>query len=210
PAWSPDGKLISVGAAAGEFEGLGLFVVTIEDGTVKQLTGEVWDSIWATEWLMNGAGLLVVASQKGQWADSQIYHVSYPDGAVRHLNPDLISYGSSLDLASDNRTLLTTQVQRSTNIWIAPAHDLTKAKQITFGSLERLDGMLDLSWTPDRQLLHSAVIDHAVTIWKTDPKAGKQQQLTSSSSFDHRPSTTHDGRFLVFESNRSGSPEIWR
>ena len=210
PAWSPNGKLISVGAAAGEFEGRGLFVVTIEDGAVRQLTGEAWDSIWATEWLMNGAGLLAVASEKGQWADSQIYHVSYPDGAVRHVNPDLISYGNSLKLASDHSTLLTTQVQRSTNIWIAPANDLTKAKQITFGSLERLDGMLDLSWTPDRKLLHSAVVDHAVTIWKTDPKTGKQQQLTSSSSFNHRPSTPHDGRFLVFESNRSGSPQIWR
>jgi len=211
PSWSPDGKLISVAAAAGAPKGLELFVVTVEDGAVKQLTSESkWDTVSATEWLKNDSGLLVVASEKAEWADSQIYYVSYPDGVVRHVNPDLIAYGNSLKLASDNRTLLTTQVQRSTNIWIAPAHDLAQARQVTFGSLERLDGMLDLSWTPDRKLLHSAIVDHAVTLWKTDPNAGKQQQLTSSSSFNHRLSMTQDERFLVFESNRSGSPEIWR
>ena len=211
PSWSPDGNLISVAAAAGEFDGIELLVVAVEDGAVKQLTGEIkWDTVLATEWLRSDSGLLVVASEKAEWADSQIYHVSYPQGVVRHVSPDLIAYSSSLKLASDNGTLLTTQVQRSTNIWIASAGDLTKAKQITFGSLERLDGMLDLSWTPDRKLLHSAIVDHAVTTWKTDPRTGKQQQLTSSSSFNHRPSTTQDGRFLVFESNRSGSPEIWR
>jgi DNA-binding winged helix-turn-helix (wHTH) protein/Tol biopolymer transport system component len=210
PSWSPDGKLIAVAAARGEFEGIELFVVTVEDGEVRPLAGVEWDGVRATEWLKDETGLLAVASEKDLWADSQIYHVSYPDGAVRHVNPDLIAYSSSLKLASDNSTLLTTQLQRTSNIWVAPADDLTTAKQITFGSLERLDGYLDLSWTADGKLIHSAMVGRAVTIWKTDPKVGKQQQLTPSSSSNHRGSTTDDGRFLVFQSNRSGSPEIWR
>jgi len=211
PSWSPDGKLISIAADAGEFEGVELFVVTVENGAVNQLAeGTKWRTVRATEWLMDEAGVLAVASGRDSWIASQIYHISYPDGVVGNINPDLILYSSSLKLASDNRTLLTTQVQRMGNIWISPAEDLTKAKQITFGSLERLDGWWDLSWTPQGKLLHSAVAGQVLTIWKTDPKVGKQQQLTSSNFASFRSSTTDDGRFSVFESNRSGSPEIWR
>jgi DNA-binding winged helix-turn-helix (wHTH) protein/Tol biopolymer transport system component len=210
-SWSPDGKRISVAATPGKFEGLEIFIVTVEDGEVKPLTAKMrWDEVKATEWLTDEAGILAVAGEKELWGDAQLYHVSHPDGLTRPVTRDLIAYGPGLHLSSDNKTLLTIQVQRNTNIWVAPVDDLTKAKQITFGSLERLDGMLDLTWTPDGKLIHSAIVDRAVTLWETDPKTGKQRQLTSASVFSHRPSTTDDGRFLVYESNRTGSPEIWR
>lgn len=211
PSWSPDGKWISVAASLGKFEGIEIFIVAVEDGAVKQLTdGMKWDDVRATEWLNDEAGILAVAGEKELWGDSQLYHVSYPDGLSRNISHDLIAYGVDLHVSSGNRTLLTIQVQRNSNIWVAPADDLTKAKQITFGSFERLDGLLDLTWTPDGKLIHSAMVGRAVTMWKTDPIVGKQQQLTPSSSFNYRASVTNDGKFLVFESNRSGSQEIWR
>ncbi|HKE55707.1 MAG TPA: hypothetical protein VKB46_03360 [Pyrinomonadaceae bacterium] len=42
------------------------------------------------------------------------------------------------------------------------------------------------------------------------PDGSNQRQLTPAGHIDENPSVTADGHYLVFESDRSGSSEIWR
>jgi Tol biopolymer transport system component len=43
-----------------------------------------------------------------------------------------------------------------------------------------------------------------------DPDGANIRQLTSPGFADVQPSVTSDGRYIVFESNRGGSNEVWR
>src|SRR5205809_5468989 len=36
------------------------------------------------------------------------------------------------------------------------------------------------------------------------------RQLTPIGFWDEKPTVTADGKFIIFQSNRSGNPEIWR
>ena len=211
PSWSPDGTKIAVSAVTDpNGEKFDVFAVSVVDGQVIPLTGLEWHYVASTVWLPDGSGLVMVAKEKGVWDGSQLWHVSYPEGAARKILSDLDSYGSTLSLSADGESLLAVQMQRITNIWVAPAADLSQAKQITFSSIGRRDGWENLDWTPDDKLLYGAIIRDSLTIWTMGADGSNQKQLTSAGHRDAQLSTTADGRYMVFSSNRSGTFEIWR
>jgi Tol biopolymer transport system component len=96
------------------------------------------------------------------------------------------------------------------NIWLAPADDFKNARQITFSSSGRMDGWYGMDFAPDGQIVYSAWIDQSLTIWIMDALGKNARQLTSTGFRDEKPTVTVDGRFIVFQSNRSGTTEIWR
>jgi Tol biopolymer transport system component/DNA-binding winged helix-turn-helix (wHTH) protein len=211
PSWSPDGAKLAVGAVTDEKgESSEVFVMSVADGQIKPLTALAWHSVFSTVWLPDGSGLVMVAKEKGAWDSIQLWHISYPDGAARRILSDLDNYGSALSLSSDGQLLLATQDQRINNVWVAPAADLSQAKQITFSSIGRRDGWGGLDWTPEGKLLYGAIIRESLTIWTMGADGDNQKQLTSAGHMDQYLSLPADGRYMVFETNRSGDSEIWR
>jgi Tol biopolymer transport system component len=142
--------------------------------------------------------------------DAQIWHVSLPGGEVRLVNSDLDSYDGTLDLSANGDSLLAIQTQTLTNIWVAPAGKLDQAKRITFGTIGRREGTYGLEWAPTGHLVYSASEDKSQTLWMMEADGSKQKQLTSAGYVDEHPTATADGRFIVFQSNRSGNYEVWR
>jgi TolB protein len=69
-----------------------------------------------------------------------------------------------------------------------------------------------LAWTPDGRLLYSGYVGNSQVIWSMNTDGSDLRQLTSNKSHesDSRVCVTADGRYAVFQSNRSGSVEIWR
>jgi Tol biopolymer transport system component/DNA-binding winged helix-turn-helix (wHTH) protein len=211
PSWSPDGTKLAVGAVTDEKgESSEVFVLSVVNGQIKPLTALAWNSVYSTVWLPDGSGLAMVAKEKGAWDSVQLWHISYPGGAARRILSDLDNYGSTLSLSSDGQLLLATQDQRINNVWVAPAADLSQAKQITFSSIGRRDGWSNLDWTPDGKLLYGAIIRESGTIWTMGADGDNQKQLTSAGHMDRYLSVPADGSLMVFESNRSGDAEIWR
>jgi len=96
------------------------------------------------------------------------------------------------------------------NVWIAPATDLSKARQITFGSFERLDGWFGLDWLPNGKIAYTAVVEKGKTIFMMDAGGGNQKQLIPNGGENLYPSVSDDNRYLVFQSNRNGRYEVWR
>jgi Tol biopolymer transport system component/DNA-binding winged helix-turn-helix (wHTH) protein len=212
-SWSAENS-IAFSAAAGHrrndsskrtFE---VFVVRLEDGSVRQVTQREWNRITPVEWLKDGAGLVAVASSSEQLNTSSLWLID-SKGEAQRLSRDVNRY-AWLSVAADSTTLATVQSQHETNIWLALEDKFSAATQITHSSSGRQDGWYGTDWTPDGRILYTAWIGESLTIWVMDANGENSRQLTSIGFRDERPVATADGKFVVFESNRSGTTEIWR
>lgn len=212
PSWSADATKIAVGAEVEDkSETYDVFVVSVEDGRMQQLTSFAWNEVLATIWLPDGSGLIVVARETSAWNNAQLWRVSYPEGIVSRVVSDLDSYdAATISLSSDGRSLLAIQLQRISSIWVAPADDLNQAKQIIAGAIGDQVGNSCLDWAPDGAVYYGASVKGSMTIWRMEANGGDRKQLTSAGHVDTYVRATGDGRYLVFQSNRTGGWEIWR
>ncbi|MEO8573824.1 MAG: winged helix-turn-helix domain-containing protein [Pyrinomonadaceae bacterium] len=208
-SWSADGALVAFGAESGKDKIQEIFAVDPARGDVKQITSLEWTGISRLAWLRDGGGLVAVARDKDGFAANQIWQIDYPSGEAKRITRDLQHYGSTLSLSADSRAVLVIQAIRESNIWIAPAENLAAAQQITFGSSGH-EGWYGIDWTPDGKIIYTARIDQSLALWTVDADGANAKQITSTGYLDERPSTTTDGKYIVFQSNRSGTTEIWR
>lgn len=211
PVWSPDGATIAVAASTREDgSSCEIYTVNVESGAIKPLTAESWGSILGLVWQDDGSGLIAAARERSSLASSQLWQISFPDGAAQKLLADLSLYGASLSLPADGDNLLAVQVQQQSNVWVAPAGDFGAAKQITFASLGQENGWYGLEWMPDGRMIYTKLDEKGVSIWTMNADGGNAKQLIPSGGDNLYPTVTNDGRFVVFQSNRSGTAEIWR
>jgi TolB protein len=210
-AWGPDGNTIALGASPEDDRRVAfLWTLAVDSGELKQLSTVPWKTIGRIVWLKDGSGILTVAAAPGPDEGSQIWMVAYPSGEVRRVVNDMNTYDFVLDVAADSHSAITTTHRQINNISVAPVNDLRNAKQITFGSLSRGDGLLGLDWTPDDRIVYTSGSVQGDTLWIMNPDGSNRKELTSPGGVDSTPSVTADGRFVVFDSNRTGAGEIWR
>ncbi len=210
PAWSPDGKMIAIGAAISrDVKGVDVLTVDLQDGAVKPLTARSWNEISGLAWKPDGSGLVATVREK-TFSSSQVWQVSYPGGDAHRLLTDLSSYGGSLSMPTDGSTLLAVQVQLQSNVWVSRDDDVSAAKQVTFGSFGQDNGWNGLAWTPDGRIAYSRPSEKGLSIWIMNSDGGNQKQLIANGGDSLYPSITSDGRYIIFESNRGGNAAIWR
>ncbi|MEP6946711.1 MAG: winged helix-turn-helix domain-containing protein [Acidobacteriota bacterium] len=208
-AWSPDGSRIAVAASRNDTDQtFDVFTVTIADGSVSKLTDHAWTGFGAIAWSADGTGLVVNARDE-ESLRRQLWAVSYPEGNVRHWIIDLNRYDGAITLSASGNILLTVQEQTQSNIWVSPSADLNLAKQITDGAIGRMDGWYGVKWTPDDAIVYTNEVDGNNSIWIMNADGSGKRQLVSSDANNVYPSLSSDGRFLVFQSNRSRKNAIW-
>lgn len=208
-SWSPDGRMIAFAAKVRGEKGMEVFSTDIAAGEVKQVTSLEWLGIPKLAWLNDGSGLVAVARDKNSFDSNQIWRIDYESGRSQKIINDLLQYGASLSLSADSSSLVALQAVLESNIWIAPSGDLAEARQITFGSSGQ-EGWYGMDWAPDGKIVYVARVDRSLTLWTMDADGANAKQITPVGFLDYHPAATGDGRHIVFESNRSGTPEIWR
>jgi Tol biopolymer transport system component/DNA-binding winged helix-turn-helix (wHTH) protein len=209
PSWSPDGRRIALGVPASDDNATyEVFTVEVEDGTMKPLTAQTWKSIVSMTWRHDGKGLIVIAIDQHSVL-RLLWGVSYPDGEARRLISDRNFYNYSVNLSADDHSLLAIESQNQSNIWVAPAGDLSRAKQVTFTSQGQGTGVW-MDWTPDGRIVFTERSGESRTIWIMNADGSERQQLIPSGRRNVVPSITGDGRYLVFQSDRSGKTAVWR
>lgn len=208
PAWSPDGGQIAcaVSAEAGGLQ-FDLVTVAVADGARRTLPGSRWSDVRRMSWLSDGSGLILSATEQAN-SPFQIYQVAAADGAVRRVTNDLNRY-VGVSLTGDSKSLVTVQVDRRANIWVAPgAGESRRARQVTQGVA--VEGIGGLAWTPEGRVVYSSQASGNWDIWTMDADGQNQRQLTRDSDQNLFPSVSPDGRAVVFESYRGGRSHVWR
>lgn len=209
-AWSPDGSRIAVAASKnGAGPVYDVFIVKVADGSVIKLTNQAWTGFGAVAWRPDGTGLVVNAADE-ESLRRQLWAVSYPDGKVSHWITDLNRYAGSLTLTAQGNSLLTVQEQTQSNVWVSAGADLSQAKEITDGSIGRMDGWYGVKWTPDDAIVYTNEVDGNNSIWIMNADGSGKRQLVSSGGNNVYPSLSSNGRLLIFQSDRGGKYEIWK
>lgn len=213
PAWSPDGTLIACPDYHTEGNSFYAMVigVSIADGTIRPLSTKRWaDVMGKMAWEPDGGALILAAREKREtFNDTQIWRLSYPDGAAQQITQSLTDYYlASLSLGS--RSLVTITDEMSASIWIqslnGPGGGASQLSQ-TPGTK---DGYCGLAWTNSGTILFSAKQIADTDIWQMNVDGTGRQQLTDTQDVERYMSTPRDGRYIVFDLLRQGEGNVWR
>jgi Tol biopolymer transport system component len=210
PAWSPDGSMMAIGAASqSNPDQTTLHVVSVKDGAIREMNSQTWDQINKVAWLRDGRSIVFHA--RGPQSDYHIWLLDYPGGSMRSITNDLARYGrASVSISADDNSLLAVRGFESISVWVGPAADANQSRQITNGSIGKLDGTAGLAWEPDGRIVYTASFNNSFSLWIMNADGSGARQLTPSGFLDTFPTASSDGRYVVFQSNRSGGSEIWR
>jgi len=208
PAWSPDAtKLVVAGGLQQQFP-TRLLTVDVATGQETELKTQNWRGWTRALWAPNGKHLYVSARATDE-PYPQLWMITYPDGKAHRLTNDLEGY-FWLSLSADGRMLVMRQQKFILHLWLALNGDVKKARQLTFG--ERIfDGYGGLEWTPDGRIVFTSFAGHNTDLYSMNPDGSNRVQLTANAGQDNTdPIVSADGRYIVFTSNRTGAPQIWR
>ena len=208
PSWSPDGKRIACGMINGTGTGNSTVVeVPLDGGDPKPIGSERWASVGRVFWLADNSGLIITAQPEASSIGTQVWFLPYLNGQARRITNDLNGYGEvSLGLTADSSTIATLQQVISSSIWITqPNEDESRARQILKTNLPDT-----IAWTPDGKIVYASRTGENWDLWIAHHDGSEPKQLTADAFIDQQPSVSGDGRYIVFQSNRSGSRNIWR
>lgn len=208
-SWSGDGKFIAV-ATATDNNRHRLLLISTSDGTEREFGGRDWGVIANLVW--QGDGILLIAGSNEAARRTEIWFVPYPTGEPRRITNDPNQYYGPTMSVSATGALAVLNAQIESEVWLAPGRNGERARLGFHGAPELYEAVDGLAWTPDGHLLFSGYVGDAQVIWEAAPDGSNRRQLTSNSgdTVDRRMTLSADNRYIVFESNRSGSFEIWR
>jgi len=205
-AWSPDGKSIATIVSRQDDKGnYGSIVgLAVADGKESALSSDRWQNISHLEWLRDGSGLVVTASEKVA-GDPQVWFLSVSDGKARRLTNDLNNYGW-LSVAADGQSFAVVQSSQESGIWVGQA-DPAEFREIA----SEVGQMSPLVWLVDGRIVFRSHRDGEGNLWTINSDGTGLSQLTVGAAVDSRGMcATPDGKFIVFTSTRSGRSSLWR
>jgi Tol biopolymer transport system component len=180
---------------------MSILEVNVETGQEKLLLKPNWYFIQQFEWLPNGDGLLV-CGRDSKTSNSQIWRMSYPDGALQKLTNDDHHY-LSFSLSADASEMIAVHSTLASHIWVSPNINGSKAKNVA-------DGRGRAAWTSDGRIIYNSASVMGSDLWIAKPDGTDPKQLSFNSGTNDWPALSPDGRTIVFESDRTGIQHLWR
>ncbi len=200
-AWSPDGKTIVAPILRSEQETeWALVAINVADGSSRNLySGHEW--IGRPAWLPDGNTLIVPMGFLRE-NRTQLFVVSFPGGKVRRFTNDLSDYGTTLELTRSGETLVTTERNLDSHIWILPEGDSSRAKQITWGE------------TPDTDVVPGPLGKVLIRTRHSDlaliNEDGSNRTVLRPATRNYIEMATCGDRYIIFDSYENNKVRVMR
>ncbi len=211
PDWSPDGKTVAITTIGGtKVTRRVISAISVSDGTVREIYSTPnW--LGRPRWLADGSGLLVTVWDPALGWRAQLWQISFPGGEAHRFTNDLTDYRSALyadyraplDMTRDRKTLATIESTTVADLWVAPAGDAARARQITAGARAN-NG---LAWLASGALVYA---DFDGDLFSMQEDGSKRTLLAPGQNANELPATCGDGRFIVFLAYRNERLNVWR
>jgi serine/threonine protein kinase len=199
PAWSPDGRLIAVAAAALTGGGRVIFVdsekgsardVAVPRGTTSGLS-----------WLNNESLVLNQPAQFG--SPNQLIRLPYPAGPLSRLTNDPNDYiGASL--SGDGNGLVTARREVRMDVWVGDGGGTTGTEVVRRAPIGGAR-LADVAWS-GHQLLYATVVSGRPTILRVTPGQDTPEEVVVDAL---TPGITSDARTIVFVSSSNSVLDLW-
>jgi len=209
-AWSRNGREVNYGSqsfAAGR-SGIQIRKIELASGRDDSVFLHKWVSIRWFSWLQDDTNLVVSACDSPATMFHQLWLVSKQNENRHRLTNDLNEY-RGISITRDSRQLATVRMELTSNLWVAPFDNLSLGKQITFAAGSYI-GAKGVSWTPERKIVFASNVGGPMKLWVSDEFGNNPRPLTMPPGEDQNPSVSADGRYMVFESTRADTRNIWR
>ncbi len=207
PTWSPDGKLITLGASRYNAMEYAIVAVPVNGEPLRELSPWDWKVLCALAWSDDGTNLYFSA-QALKSNSFQIWRLPYPEGKAQRITNDPNNY-EELSLAERPRTMVTMQTEIRANLWVACAVGQEgvapgrATRRITSG---RTEGFAGLAVAAGR-IIFASTEHQQPDLWSVNLDGLERERLTETTGF--LPSVSPDGSSIAYVSAESGTHHIW-
>jgi Tol biopolymer transport system component len=201
--WSPDGTLIVCPVGSwGDTYNVKLMAVDVATQNAQLIGDHSWHGILEIAWQDDMSGLVVSGRDKGS-DFFRLWRIAYPDGERQQLTEDLAEYrGVSLS----GQDIVTVRTEWSWDLVVIDRKNSSQRSRTVASGLGRTHG---LAWAGNQRLLFSGIAEH-LNISRIDADGSNHVKFTGQLNDNYTPTSSADGRFVVFSSNRTGRFNIWR
>jgi Tol biopolymer transport system component len=174
-----------------------LYAVSVSDGSARELYSSS-HAVGRPLWLPEGDTLLLVMGDQN--SRGQLWTMSYPRAEIRRVTNDLTDYRMWADLTRDAKTMVAIANSGTSNVWVAPATNLSQAQEITSIALP----LFEVVEAPDGRLLATG---QDGKIWSLLADGSERRIFVDLEGADQ---PTSYGRYLVFSSFQATTNQIMR
>jgi Tol biopolymer transport system component len=199
PSWTPDGKLIALGASRDNGMEFAVIGVPLDSTAPKELSRWQWQSMCAVAWSGDGKSLYFSAVLLKS-NSFQIWGLSYPECEVHRITNDPNNY-EEISVAEKTSSLVTMQTEALANLWLVPAAGA--ARRLTSGRTEGFEGVA----LAGRRVIYASTTNQVSDLWSINADGTDRRRLTGAGGF--LPCASRDGRRVAYVSAAGGTLHIW-
>jgi Tol biopolymer transport system component len=152
-------------------------------------------------WTPDGDALIAIVGET-TLGRGQLQSIDYPSGEMHRFTNDLSDYGGALDLTRDGKVLAVIQRTRLSDVWTAPAGDVSQGRQVTSG--EQIYAAIAPG--PSGKVLTTASNGD---FWLMNPD-GSERTLIFPQAHNLLSLSSCGDRYLLFDRYLNGKIEMWR
>ena len=210
--WSPDGKSLAFTDVVWPQEMPSIFLLSIETREKRRLTSP--PAQYFGDWYpaFSPDGQTLAFTRESSVHLGAIYLVPIQGGEPKRLTVDN-EWIYNLDWTADGQSIVFASMRGGSRLWKVSAAGGTP-EPLPFGGEHPFPRAMQFSISRQGHRLAYSILLDDPNIWRIEVPSSQGQRtspipLISSSQHDLGPQFSPDGQKIVFQSTRSGSPEIW-